>query len=306
MEVFKSRNGESYQVLDYATCPQHGKYISRARHWTGTFVDGFQAFESPVQWCCPRCAAESKDRARFGQVAIPPRFFGKTIRGYVAETAEAKQVKAFFQDYADHLKEYISVGRSIVLVGQPGTGKTHLACALLAEAKRAGFGGLFTTVQKVVRAVRDTWGGSGNESEVIQNFSTVRLLAIDEIGVQAGSDNEKQILFAILNERYERLLPTILISNLDLNGIKEAIGARVFDRLREGGGRAFVFNWKSYRARAAAPTMESTQNMLPSIEEVPDDAKHQTIIQIDSGRDTRWELHGMTTGFQTIGQILRG
>ena len=43
--------------------------------------------------------------------------------------------------------------------------------------------------------------------------------------------------------------PTILISNLDINDLKEYITERVIDRMREGGGQKIVFNWESNRGQ---------------------------------------------------------
>lgn len=89
------------------------------------------------------------------------------------------------------------------------------------------------------------------------------LLILDEVGVQFGSDTERLLLFDILNERYERRRPTILMSNLALDdaeeggrvvpGIKSYLGERVFDRLREDGGQSVVFDWPSHRKGATMP-----------------------------------------------------
>lgn len=58
---------------------------------------------------------------------------------------------------------------------------------------------------------------------------------------------EKLLLFEILNERYERRRPTILITNLPIDEVSAYLGARVFDRLREDGGEFISFTWESYR-----------------------------------------------------------
>jgi DNA replication protein DnaC len=67
------------------------------------------------------------------------------------------------------------------------------------------------------------------------------------VGVQFGSDTEKLMLFDILNERYERRRPTILMSNLPRDEVSAYLGERVFDRLREDGGQFISFTWESYR-----------------------------------------------------------
>jgi DNA replication protein DnaC len=73
------------------------------------------------------------------------------------------------------------------------------------------------------------------------------LLIIDEIGVQFGSPFETNLMFDILNERYEKLRPTLLLSNLTAPEIKAFLGERIYDRLREDGGQFVPFDWQSHR-----------------------------------------------------------
>ena len=54
-------------------------------------------------------------------------------------------------------------------------------------------------------------------------------------------------MFEIINERYESRQPTILISNLSLTEVKQYLGDRIFDRMREDGGKYISFDWDSYR-----------------------------------------------------------
>ena len=108
---------------------------------------------------------------------------------------------------------------------------------------------IFTTVMKAIRRVKETWNKNSEESETqaIDAFIWPDLLVLDEIGVQFGSETEKQLLFDILNERYEKRKPTILISNLPLKEVVAFIGERVFDRMKEDSGQSLVFNWSSHR-----------------------------------------------------------
>jgi DNA replication protein DnaC len=56
-------------------------------------------------------------------------------------------------------------------------------------------------------------------------------------------------LFDVINARYGAQRPTLVISNLDLAGLREDLGERVLDRLRENDGRMLVFKGKSWRAK---------------------------------------------------------
>lgn len=269
MKVYKDTNGNWQELIAVGHCERHGDYPLTYRRWLGNAQFGARMSRAG----CPECIREAKEIEAYGQIAVPVRFQGKTIDGYVAETAGQKEVKQFFQDYVAALDENIRLGRSVILCGNPGTGKTHLACALVMAAKRAGKTALFTSVAKTVRSIRETWGTAAvkTERQVIDAYAGVDLLVMDEIGVQAGSVNEQNLLFAVLNDRYEHMRPTILISNLDLTGIEKAIGDRAFDRLRENGGLAFIFDWASYRTRAT-PARAFTHNFMPDVTEFDEDA----------------------------------
>ena len=261
MQCFKNEKGEWLEILAFGTCAKHGKYPSSFRRWFGKNHLGASMSVAG----CPECVRKANELKTYGQAAIPERFQGKTVEAYVAETPAQQAVKDFFLDYVADLGENIRIGRSIILCGNPGTGKTHLACALVAEAQRKGYSALFTSVAKTVRSIRETWGAPGKtERQAIETYASVDLLVVDEIGVQSGTANEQNLLFAVLNDRYESMRPSVLISNLDLGGIEKAIGARAFDRLRENGGRGFIFDWDSYRTKVR-PVTTKTVNLMPKI-----------------------------------------
>lgn len=240
------------------TCDKHGDYESR--NWIGT-----------VWSKCPGCT-EEEDAAKKEQAAlderkqrklrweakikgsgIPERFHARTLDTYAAETPEQQHALEFAKDYAHNFDQVIKTGRCAVFIGKPGTGKTHLACGIglrIMGAQQRTV--LFITVQRAIRRIKDTWAKGSNESEsqAIESLTFPDLLILDEVGVQFGSDFEKNILFDVLNERYEKRRPTILLSNLSAKEVMGYLGDRVADRLREDGGRVVTFNWESYRGQA--------------------------------------------------------
>lgn len=245
--VFDSANGCTYGVVEMGECERHGRYPNIIRQRFGKGSYGF----SSLNLGCPMCKREESDRKIYGAISIPRRFIGKTFENYQPDD-NSRKVYDFFRDYAEHLQDRIDAGTSVILTGRPGTGKTHLACALLFEAKKKGFSAFFINIRKLFRAVRDTWreGAAESESQVIDRYVDLDLLVIDEVGVQAKSENEQHILYDILNGRYENAKPTIILSNETLPTIKQIIGERAYDRLREGGGKAFNCTWESYRGKA--------------------------------------------------------
>ena len=219
---------------------------------------------------CPKCMIEIRDAeakkqierdkqaalereqrrwaAKIGSAAIPERFKDRTLDSYVAKTSGQKKALAFAREYAENFDQVMRTGRSAVFVGKVGTGKTHLAVGIALSIMQPQKSPVFVTVQRLIRRVKDSWRTKEEtETEVINAFALPDLLILDEVGVQFGSEFEKQVLFDVLNERYEKLKPSILLSNIPSEQLSDYLGERVTDRLRENGGALIGFNWDSYR-----------------------------------------------------------
>ena len=173
----------------------------------------------------------------FSQSMIPPRFQRHTFETFIAITSEQKKNKQAMEDFAKNFLQNLEDGISVILSGKVGNGKTHLACAT-ANYIIANFGktALFLSVVDAFSKIKATYTKKSEITEinVINQFSMVDLLILDEFGIQIGSEHEKMLLFRIINKRYENLKPTILISNLSPAEIKN-FEERIFDRLKENG-----------------------------------------------------------------------
>lgn len=240
-------------------CEKHGTYRS-------------MIFPGGLWSACPKCEdarilAEREQEAlerqkaneeyyrkeAFRKSEIPPRFAEKYLENFVAHTDGAKKALALATAYASEFDEKMKDGTSLILCGGVGTGKTHLAIGIGRRVLEMQKSVLFVSVMNAVRAVKETYNRNSDESEteVLASFIRPSLLILDEVGAQFGSDTEKLILFEIINGRYERMRPTIVVSNLAKESLGTFLGERVVDRLRENGGRLVVFDWASYRKQVA-------------------------------------------------------
>lgn len=214
--------------------------------------------------------AEAKEREakrqawqrKIGEAGIPKRFQTRSLDTYVPETLFQEKALAFSNTYADGFDEVLETGRCAIFIGRPGTGKTHLSCGIGLRIMRCDNRTvLFTSVLRAVRRIKKSWRRDSLESEsgAIAAFVFPDLLILDEVGQQFGSETEKLLLFDVLNERYEQLKPTLLLSNVPLEdyedkgqikpGVKSFLGERIFDRLRENGGECVILDGESMRGK---------------------------------------------------------
>ena len=183
---------------------------------------------------------------------VPKRFLHARFENFEAP-AGSPQADALAA--AQTISASIAAGESSaggIFIGEIGTGKTHLACAIIHEACRTT-NALFTTTQRIIRTVKDGWSERVGEATSLQLFQKVGLLVVDEVGVQFGSDTEKLYLTELVNDRYNAMKPTLLISNMSADELRDSLGARVLDRFNEN-GVTVVFHGNSYRRQAGTPT----------------------------------------------------
>lgn len=249
------------------TCDEHGDYIEI--HCSG------ERRSAPKGWKgCPKCQqarwdAEVKKQAAKEQQEreaqkmerlirdsrIPARFQGKTFENFEAHNRKAASHLDKLREYADLIVSGDHGGRSLILLGKVGNGKTHLGCALLADViRRTARGGAYWTFAELVRAIKGSYskGAEYSESDVYERVGSPALAVIDEVGMQNFTEFEQTVAYEVINRRYLDEKPTVLITNLQAKDLPTCIGERAVDRLRENGGKALDFDWPSYRAGGAA------------------------------------------------------
>jgi DNA replication protein DnaC len=148
---------------------------------------------------------------------------------------------------------FLDRAENVLALGNPGTGKTHLLCALGQELVRNGrtvlFAPTFQIVQRLLAAKRDLRLPS--ELKKLDRFDA---LLLDDIGYVQQNREEMEVLFTLLAERYERrsvlITSNLVFSKWDQIFKDPMTTAAAIDRVVHH-AVILELNMESYRAEAA-------------------------------------------------------
>lgn len=176
------------------------------------------------------------------QRQVPERYWSETIDTYKTDTEERRKAKAKSEIFMQDVK--CGKFQTLIFLGAVGTGKTHLASGIIYEC-----GGLYRLASAIVEEIRraKSFSARETEAEILEGYGRASLLVIDEIGRGITAAEEQYMLYQIINERYNRRKPTVLISNQNKKDFLNYVGIAAADRLTES-AQVVEFTGQSYRA----------------------------------------------------------
>lgn len=253
VEVVKNFRGESEQKIFKKTNKQLARHI---------LEKDYEQFKNKLV---------SKDLEK---ISLPKRYSGFDIFQIEGKNETQTQIIERLRKYVLKISELEKLGTSLILSGKPGTGKTFLACSMIPAIVReihnipveeSDFYKNNMSLDDIknpdvnicsylnfydfLLEIKSTYNSRSQDTEknIFSKYANKRFLFLDEIGAVKNTDFDTSLIFRLINYRYEQMLPTVLISNLNIEDLKALIGERTVDRFKDNYGAVLSFEWQSLR-----------------------------------------------------------
>jgi DNA replication protein DnaC len=135
--------------------------------------------------------------------------------------------------------DFVTEGRSLILYGKTGRGKTHLAIAVGYRAIQNGFETFFTTAAELIEDLSNA-SKRGQLQPALLTYTHPHTLIIDEVGYLTYGPDAANVLFHVVNERHLRKRPMVFTTNKPLSEWgkvlhDEDLASAILDRILERG-----------------------------------------------------------------------
>jgi DNA replication protein DnaC len=199
-----------------------------------------------------RCDCVSVERAERleGSAGIPPLYSNASFENFLLpreNQIQYSQLTTVFLAVRGYAREFPEVKKpGLLLMGEPGTGKTHLAVAAFRAIMAKGFEGLFFDYQDLLTRIRSGYDQTANfsDKEAYRSALDTEVVLLDDLGAHRVTDWVEDTVTSIITTRCNQRKPFIATTNLvdpEVGGdydrhrttLTERIGPRARSRLFE-------------------------------------------------------------------------
>lgn len=190
---------------------------------------------------CRREQVEREEKQRKVQIEIERLSReGLTDKAYSRNTFEnddgqRPKLLAACKRYCDaFVNDLEPEGTGILFYGPTGTGKTYLACCIANELIANGISAMVTSLPTMLNIIQN--GRNGESEKLYDRIRNVRLLVIDDIGVESKSAYRMEVAYQIIDTRYRSGKPLIVTTNLSKEQLMNPSSLeeeRIYERILE-------------------------------------------------------------------------
>ncbi|MEA4912758.1 MAG: ATP-binding protein [Oscillospiraceae bacterium] len=137
------------------------------------------------------------------------------------------------QQCREFAEQFPRCDKNLLLFGDAGLGKTHLALSVANRILQRGFDVVYCSAAGTLRQIETEYFESGHETATLRSLKQCSLLVLDDLGAEYGSTFIRSALYDILNSRISAALPFILTTNFDdEDALLSRYGEKINSRLQ--------------------------------------------------------------------------
>lgn len=217
------------QTENKAVCPVcHGTGYVHPR-----LPDGKTDYSRVVVCVCTKTDIEKERQQRLQKYSNLGSLTQLTFSNLIAEGRSGEtENRRKFSSACNASKQFAaSPSGWLVLIGPAGSGKTHLAAAIVNERLNNGSSAFFITTPDLLDHLRSAFNPSSEMTydELFEQVRSAPLLVLDDFGAQQGTAWAKEKLDQLLNHRFNNSLPTVIATATPLEEMDESIKIRFSD-----------------------------------------------------------------------------
>lgn len=184
----------------------------------------------------------------FNQFEINEDLQKATVNKYEAKSEMQKFAKETAIEYINTFNS--AKGKSLILQGTYGTGKTHLAYAIAKAIKAKGYSVVFMHIPHLMERIKSTYNKNSTETteELVEMLSNVDLLVLDDIGTENTSHALSKLYSIVDNRLGMNNIYTTNLMNKELNQSQD--WQRINSRMQNNARRVVMIG-EDYRGRDA-------------------------------------------------------
>ena len=151
---------------------------------------------------------------------------------FARDDGKDEKISKAARAYVENFDKMLTEGKGLIFYGPTGRGKSYMAGCIanaLMDAGRSCLMTNFSRIEKSFRAKFDT-------QEQSDNLLRYRLLCLDDFGAERETSYMQEIVFSVIDERYQAKLPMVITTNLTLEDLKKPKNIteeRIFKRVLE-------------------------------------------------------------------------
>lgn len=174
---------------------------------------------------------------------------------------ENQKVFGIAKRYVENFSEMYSRSQGMLFWGDVGTGKSYTAAAIANELMERMQSVIMTSF---VKLLQDMQGFDTDDGAYMNRLNQAKLLIIDDLGAERGTDYALEKVYDIIDSRYRSGKPAIFTTNLSVTQMKECADIRynrIYDRIFEM-CYPVKFDGLSWRKRGAAERYANVKKIL--------------------------------------------